>query len=172
MIVDLHLEETLIFHDEPQLFSATDQIGGYYICLAVDDTPQYIAVAISYARLQELKLGKIDLWSIFSSPELGVWFKVVLAEKIKLIGELMPAGEKIPLDWLPIKGEYLPTMPKLRPEAFEGVKISIVAKEAKMNPTLLRQYVAGIKQPSYDQALRIQEALHRVAQRLLDSQFV
>lgn len=31
-----------------------------------------------------------------------------------------------------------------------------------MNPTLLKQYLSGIKQPSREQALRVQDALHRV----------
>ncbi|MCY7328274.1 MAG: hypothetical protein LH618_06990 [Saprospiraceae bacterium] len=51
-------------------------------------------------------------------------------------------------------------------------RIGSIAKEAGMNPTLLRQYVSGVKRPSPEQARRVQDALHRLAQRLLEVRFV
>ena len=84
----------------------------------------------------------------------------------------MPSTQQIPQEWLPMPNEFLPYTPLLRPETFEVVKVGAVAKEAGMNPTLLRQYLSGVKHPSREQALRVQDALHRVAQRLLAVQFV
>ena len=172
MNITLTVQETLIFHDYPQLFVAKDKIGGLQLCLAIDDTPQYISVALSAARLQDLKLGKIDLHSVFAKPELGAWFRVHLTDKNEVLAEAMPSTEKIPTEWLPMPNEFLPYSNLLRPETFDVVKVSAVAKEAGMNPTLLRQYLSGVKHPSREQALRVQDALHRVAQRLLDVQFV
>lgn len=172
MKIALKVQETLIYHDGPQIFVSQDKIGGLYICLAVDDTPQYISVAISALRLQELKLAKIDLRSIFNDSEMGTWFRIILTNKNELVAEAASAEESIPSDWLPMADEFLTIAPHLRPESFEGVKVSAIAKEAGMNPTLLRQYLSGIKQPSREQALRVQDALHRVAQRLLEVQFV
>ena len=175
MKIALTIQETLIWHDFPQLFAAKDKIGGLHLCLAVDELegiPQYISVAISTARLQDVKLGKTDLYTVFASPELGSWFHVVVLEKGDILAEVAPFSEKIPEKWLPTPNEFLPRVPLLRSENFEAVKISAVAKEAGMNPTLLRQYLSGIKNPSAEQALKVQNALHRVAQRLLDVHFV
>lgn len=168
----LDVQETLIWHDFPQLFVAKDKIGGLQLCLAVDDTPQYISVAVSAMRLQNLKLGKIDLYSVFTQPELGAWFKISLTNNEEVLAEAMPSTEKIPDTWLPTPNEFLPLSRLFKPETFEVVKVSAVAKEAGMNPTLLRQYLSGVKHPSPEQALRVQNALHRVAQRLLEVRFV
>ena len=172
MNISLVVQETLIFHDFPQLFVAKDKIGGLQLCLAIDDTPQYISVAISITRLQDLKLSKIDLYSVFAHPELGAWFRVNLTDTDEVLAEAMPSTQQIPQEWLPMPNEFLPYTPLLRPETFEVVKVGAVAKEAGMNPTLLRQYLSGVKHPSREQALRVQDALHRVAQRLLAVQFV
>lgn len=172
MKISLTVQETLIWHDYPHLFVAKDKIGGLQLCLAIDDTPQYISVALSVNRLQDLKLSKIDLYSVFAQPELDAWFRVNLTDKNEILAQAMPATEKIPTEWLPMPNAFLPYSNPLRPETFDVVKVSAVAKEAGMNPTLLRQYLSGIKHPSREQALRVQDALHRVAQRLLEVQFV
>ena len=172
MNISLTVQETLIWHDYPHLFVAKDRIDGLQLCLAIDDTPHYISVAISSTRLQDLKLSKIDLHGVFANPELGAWFKVNLTDTNEVLAEAMPSTEKIPTEWLPMPDEFLPYSNLLRPETFDVVKVSAVAKEAGMNPTLLRQYLSGVKHPSREQALRVQDALHRVAQRLLAVQFV
>lgn len=175
MKIELTVQETLIWHDFPQLFVAKDKIGGLHLCLAVDEsggTPQYISVALSSARLQEVKLAKIDLYSVFAHPELGTWFNITVLDTGDVLAEAVPFSEQIPKSWLPTPNEFLPRTSLLRPETFEIIKISAVAKEAGMNPTLLRQYLSGIKRPSTEQALKVQNALHRVAQRLLEVHFV
>lgn len=172
MKISLSVHETLIWHDFPHLFVAKDKIGGLQLCLAIDEAPHYISVAISVVRLQDLKLGKIDLYSIFAKPELETWFRVNLTVDGEIFAETLPSTEQIAPEWLPVPNTFLPYAPLLRPETFEVVKIGAVAKEAGMNPTLLRQYLSGVKHPSREQALRVQDALHRVAKRLLDVQFV
>lgn len=173
MKTSLKVREMLLWHDTPQLFTAKDKIGGLYVCLAVEDNggqPQFLAVAVSTNRLQELKTGKIDLYTVFASPELETWFRINDFENDTFTIE--PFSEKIPESWLPIPGEYLPQAALLSPETFAVVKVGAVAKEAGMNPTLLRQYLSGAKRPSREQALRVQNALHRVAQQLLNIRLV
>lgn len=175
MKISLTVIETLIWHDTPQLFVAKDLVGGLHLCLAVDTTnelPHYITVAISQARLQLLKSGKVDLHSIFANPEMGTWFQITSFEDTQAIVEPIPELKKLPEEWLPLPGEFLPLQPLLRPETFDALKVGAVAKEAGMNPTLLRQYLSGVKRPSPEQARRVQDALHRVAQRLLEVRFV
>ncbi len=175
MKIFLSVLETLIWHDIPQLFVAKDLVGGFHLCLAVDYTdelPHYITVAISPARLQLLKSGKIDLYSVFANPEMGTWFQITSIEDTRAVAEPVPEVKELPDEWLPAPGEFLPLQPLLRPETFDAVKVGAVAKEAGMNPTLLRQYLSGVKRPSPEQARRVQDALHRVARRLLEVRFV
>jgi hypothetical protein len=176
MKILLTVAETLIWHDTPQLFVAKDLVGGFYLCLAVDEStgewPHYISVAISQARLQLLKSGKIDLHTVFAHPEMGVWLQITSIEKTCAVAEPIARLEKLPEEWLPIPGEMLPAQQLLRPEAFDALKVGAVAREAGMNPTLLRQYLSGIKRPSPEQVLRVQDALHRVAKRLLEVRFI
>jgi hypothetical protein len=172
MKIELTVQETLIWHDIPQLFVGKDKIEGLYLCLAIDDEPNYVAVAISANRLQTLKGQKIDLYRVFAQPELGRWFKVQLCDDHTVVAATEMILEKIPEIWLPEPNEFLPCPPLLNPETFSVLKISAVAKEAGMNPTLLRQYLSGIKRPSMEQVRRVQEALHRVAERLLAVQLV
>ncbi len=53
-------------------------------------------------------------------------------------------------------------------QQFDYLNISKVAIQAGMNPSLLRQYSAGVKNPSAEQAKKIEETLHRLAKELKD----
>lgn len=179
MKIPLSVQETLIWHDMPQLFVATDSVGGLYLCLLVDDSgemPTYIAMVVSAERMRAVRQGQIDLHGAFTRPELGFWLLIKEFSGENALAELMPEESALSEKWLPAPGEYLPqepgAAPVLAPESFEAVKVSAVAKEAGMNPTLLRQYVAGVKHPSPEQSRRVQEALHRLARRLLEVRFV
>ncbi len=180
MKVHLTVQEMLIWHDAPQLFVANDPVGGLHLCLATEiagEMSQFLVVAISPGRLRALKMGQIDLHSVFAKPELDTYFQIKSFEENHLVAETMTDFDTPPADWLPTPGEFL-NLPQpgeaslLRPESFAVVKVGAVAKEAGMNATLLRQYVSGVKRPSIEQARRVQDALHRVAQRLLELRFV
>ncbi|NUQ24427.1 MAG: hypothetical protein HUU34_10765 [Saprospiraceae bacterium] len=175
MKIFLSVLETLIWHDIPQLFLAKDSVGGLYLGLAVEHTdefPRYITVAISPARLHQLRSAQIDLYSVFAHPEMGTWLQITALEDDRAVAEPISGLDKLPDQWLPTPGEFIPPQPLLRPEAFEAVKVASIAKEAGMNPSLLRQYLSGAKRPSPEQVRRVQEALHSVARRLLEVRFV
>ena len=175
MKISLTVLEVIDYNDFPLLYTAKDPIGGLYLCLAteeVDNLPQYTAVAISQPRLQSLQNAQIDLRSVFEKPELGGWFKVGYLEQDALTIEPMLGTVALPEAFLPKTGAFLRQRGLLRAETLESVKIGGIAKEAGMNPTLLRQYISGFKKPSPEQARRVQDALHRVGRRLLEVQFV
>jgi hypothetical protein len=179
MKVYLTVQEILIWHDAPQLFAANDTVGGIYLCLATkstEETPHFLIVAISTTRLRAVKTGQIDLFTAFAKPELDTWFEIKNYDTATLVAEQMPEFSKPSADWLPNPNAFLTLPPSetpiLRPESFAAVKVGAVAKEAGINATLLRQYVSGVKHPSREQALRVQDALHRLAQRLLDVRLV
>jgi hypothetical protein len=48
------------------------------------------------------------------------------------------------------------------------LKIGSVAEHAGINPGLLRQYASGVKYPSPDQAKKIEDAIHHIANELRD----
>lgn len=51
-------------------------------------------------------------------------------------------------------------------DVFDYLNISNVAKAAHLNPSLLRQYVIGNKQPSAAQIKRIENTIHTIARNL------
>lgn len=57
-------------------------------------------------------------------------------------------------------------------QRFDYLKISSIAKYAGMNAGLLRQYAAGVKNPSLEQAKRIEKALHILADELREVNIV
>ncbi|WP_373496610.1 hypothetical protein [Aquiflexum sp.] len=57
-------------------------------------------------------------------------------------------------------------------QGFDFLKISSVAKHAGMNPGLLRQYVSGNKNPSREQANRIERTLHQLALKLKEVKII
>ena len=54
-------------------------------------------------------------------------------------------------------------------QRFNFLKISNVAQQAGMNPGLLRQYVSGIKNPSLEQAKKIEQTLHKLTTELKEA---
>jgi hypothetical protein len=51
-------------------------------------------------------------------------------------------------------------------EKFNYLKISIVAELAGINPSLLRQYVTGVKHASAAQAKKIEDTIHMIGKEL------
>lgn len=66
-----------------------------------------------------------------------------------------------------IEFDYVATIEGLF-DSFPFLKISAVAHEAGINASLLRQYAAGIKYPSIPMAKKIEEAVHRLANLMLN----
>lgn len=53
-------------------------------------------------------------------------------------------------------------------DTFEAIKISSLAKNAGINQSLMRQYATGSKQPSVQQAKKIEMAIHQLGQSLMN----
>lgn len=51
------------------------------------------------------------------------------------------------------------------------IKQSLIAKKAGINPSLIRQYARGIKQPGIKQAKKIESAIHQLGRELLQVRF-
>jgi hypothetical protein len=52
-------------------------------------------------------------------------------------------------------------------DVLSAVKINAIADMAGINQSLMRQYAAGVKYPSPQQAQKIQSAVHQLGQKLL-----
>jgi len=50
------------------------------------------------------------------------------------------------------------------------LKISSIAEQAGINPGLVRQYASGVKHPSAEQAKKIEAAIHKIGNNLLQVQ--
>lgn len=57
-------------------------------------------------------------------------------------------------------------------DVYKSIKISEIAKLAGLNAALVRAYANGDKNPSINQALKIQEATHQLAKSLLQVRLV
>lgn len=70
----LNIIQILEHYDVPQLFVAVDAIGMHYLCLLYDMEDNgdldYLAVSISFERLNNFIKGHIDLRSLFVTPEI------------------------------------------------------------------------------------------------------
>jgi hypothetical protein len=53
-------------------------------------------------------------------------------------------------------------------EKFNFLKISAIAAHAQMNPALLRQYVSGVKNPSKNQAKKIENAIKSLGRQMIN----
>lgn len=52
-------------------------------------------------------------------------------------------------------------------DTFTQLKVSAVALRAGINPSLLRQYRAGLKTPSKKQLAKLQAGLHAIAKEMI-----
>ncbi|MDP9174750.1 MAG: hypothetical protein M3O30_12915 [Planctomycetota bacterium] len=146
MIKNLAYAGTLSYYDGIQIFEARDAIGGNYIALLVDDSedglPAYAIVGVSPFRLQDFRLGKVDLLTIMRERSQGEWF----------YGPLMPSengsaqvaaelrADEIPSDYLPDDGLILSFSP--------DVDVSSVRKEIAAHNRLALEVSLESSSPS------------------------
>ena len=124
-------------------------------------------------------------WQAWSEdPDTGTLLPVVapdiegvLKQMRELIGDLQKNEWKDEPAWATIDAEkdiqfeFAYSLVSFFDE-FKFLKISEVAKAAKLNAALVRAYANGDKNPSLAQAQKIQEATHRLAQSLLAARIV
>ncbi len=92
----------------PELFIATDEVGGSFICLLLDlneNGPNYIATAISLARISSFIKGQIELRAIISDPEINEWYTFTIDNE--QISANKAEFDQVPDDLLPDVGFYL-----------------------------------------------------------------
>ena len=73
----LRFRHTLLYYDSIQLFEALDAIGGHYLCLLTElgeSFDRYLVVGVSPERIQEFRLGTVDLLELIVNRELSEWF--------------------------------------------------------------------------------------------------
>jgi hypothetical protein len=101
----IHRAQPLLYYDGVQLFEAADVIGGHYICLLAEpgsEIDKYLAVGVSPERLQNFKLGQLDLLELIRGREIVDWF--TLETQGDLTDDLVlreKGDQEIPTEWLP-----------------------------------------------------------------------
>ena len=55
-------------------------------------------------------------------------------------------------------------------EAFDFLNLTVIAKKANMNRSLLNQYVKGLKHASADQARKIEIVIHALAKEMMEAE--
>lgn len=90
--------------------------------------------------------------------------KELLADYLKHEGKKDPFWSKVELKNLEFDFSY--DLESYFQE-HDYLKISSIAEQAGMNPSLVRQYASGVKFPSGDQAKKIREAIKKIAKELI-----
>lgn len=106
-------KSVLLYYDGPELFTATDRLGTTYLCQAIvteGSESRYLCAGISATRLREFKVGKIDLRTILTEPEVD---ELLLAhgnsDSETLVTEIIPASA-LREEWLPEPGLLFETL--------------------------------------------------------------
>jgi len=76
----IKLLHTLLEYDFPQVFVANDAIGRRYICMVCDITERghsFLCVPVSIERCEQLLTGKIDLRSVYETPEVSEFYTAI-----------------------------------------------------------------------------------------------
>lgn len=107
----LELVETFSFYDKPVLFTARSASDHLYLVLWADETTEadiWLYVSISRARLEQLRLGAVDLYHAFNEAEDALVFEVHTPIQADQTAHVLtiPADE-LSDDQLPEPGEYL-----------------------------------------------------------------
>lgn len=111
MKIELFLDKILLYYDEPQVFSAKDNISTNYLVMLVDyenDAPVYVALPVSEKKLQLVLEGKLDIRLAFMESELGCWYMIKGFEDTKVWAQSADF-EAMPETYLPEEGLFLPT---------------------------------------------------------------
>jgi hypothetical protein len=78
--VTIHIKpcRILLYYDVPEIFVGVDTVGTQYLCLLAEEHEgdlHYICTQISGNRLYEVGMGKIDIRTVFESPELPLTYE-------------------------------------------------------------------------------------------------
>jgi hypothetical protein len=73
---ELEISQILVYYDFPHIFTAINKVGTQFLCLlvAMDEDLTFVAVSVSNERLARYLSGKIDLRTIFETPEISEWY--------------------------------------------------------------------------------------------------
>lgn len=127
---NIQILETYEFYDKPLLFSCTNQVGSLYLAVLANETEvgeDWLYVAISNRRLEEIRSGRIDLHDAFANAENGNLYQVQLPhdQQAEVEVSILHTTE-LTDDVLPLRGERLDlqvqTLPSVTP--LEKLKIS------------------------------------------------
>lgn len=102
----IQIEQILEYYDVPQVFVGSDIFGAKYISMLFDDTIEYtyLAILISKERLHEYLSKKVDLRSLFISPEIEHNYKIIIYNEAKF--EVTDTITTISEEMLPKEGFY------------------------------------------------------------------
>jgi hypothetical protein len=142
---------TLAFYDGIQVFEGRDEIGGHYIAVLVEDSDdhhgRYLMVGISPFRLQDFRLGNVDLLALIESRPDPDWYLGTLAGDgtNDFVNAEWQSG-KIPQEYLPDPGFVLSLAPDSSPDWLrqQSVARNVLAIELSLESTTPKdQHRAG-----------------------------
>ena len=114
--------------------------------------------------------GRIEGKGDYLPTTVGYTTEEVLHNLRELIQDYLANEGRNDKYWMKAIGQELEFDLSYDVQAFfsehDEVKISVIAKRACINPTLMRQYSSGVKHPSKERAKQIEVAIHKLADEL------
>ena len=107
----IKLTEILEYYDGIQIFAAHDPIGGHYVGSMIDtvgDFDRYLVVGVRPDRLDDFRIGKVDLRTLLLESPDGEWYTTVadgtIHDLLTLVQEKEPLAQT---EYLPEGGFFL-----------------------------------------------------------------
>ena len=100
---DLYYYSTYLFYEEPQIFSCVDADGRLYLAVSepsAEATDCWLLVQLSKERLAAAETNEVDIRSLFTAPESGLWrviragskFSAETVDAASLSDDVLPAA--------------------------------------------------------------------------------
>lgn len=103
--------ETLIWYDQPVLYTVTDPAGRLYLAVFVDETDKtqtFLYAPISAGRYTNLQSGRLPLRDAYTQPDGTVWKVVFDFTDDEFTVDVAAADTPLCDEWLPAPDVTLP----------------------------------------------------------------
>src|SRR3954452_6659567 len=84
LLGNLRQLEVYVYYDGPKLFTCQSGVGQVYLSVWLDDGEEHdywLLAPLSIARFDQLRVGQLDLRTVFTRPEDGIVFRLAVSRR-------------------------------------------------------------------------------------------
>jgi hypothetical protein len=124
LLGNLRQLEVYVYYDGPKLFTCQSGVGQVYLSVWLDDGEEHdywLLAPLSIARFDQLRVGQLDLRTVFTRPEDGIVFRLAVSRRTGT-GQAEPIlPDTLSDDMLPEPDQYLPVTADAVPPALASL---------------------------------------------------